>query len=184
MIKKVFLAALLAATGTVASANVTTNIYTTFSGTASGAPYSGFAGSVSTPGVTFATDFAYNWHPFGLGTFGSDTVGTLTAAAAGAYTFFLNSDDGSQAFIDGALVVDDGGAHGPALVSNTVTLTAGVHTFEVQFYECCGGASGVDFGTPTGITLGVPEPATWALMIIGMGGIGVAMRRRTALNVA
>jgi hypothetical protein len=30
-------------------------------------------------------------------------------------------------------------------------------------------------GTPVG---GVPEPATWAMMLLGFGGIGVAMRRR------
>ena len=28
--------------------------------------------------------------------------------------------------------------------------------------------------------LGVPEPATWALMLIGVGGIGYSMRRRAA----
>ena len=26
----------------------------------------------------------------------------------------------------------------------------------------------------------VPEPATWGLMIVGLGGVGVAMRRRKA----
>jgi hypothetical protein len=25
---------------------------------------------------------------------------------------------------------------------------------------------------------GVPEPATWAMMLVGFGGIGMAMRRR------
>jgi hypothetical protein len=26
---------------------------------------------------------------------------------------------------------------------------------------------------------GVPEPATWAMMLLGLGALGVAMRRRT-----
>jgi hypothetical protein len=30
---------------------------------------------------------------------------------------------------------------------------------------------------------GVPEPATWALMILGLGGIGVALRRRPSLSI-
>jgi hypothetical protein len=30
----------------------------------------------------------------------------------------------------------------------------------------------------TGLTGGVPEPATWAMMILGMGGIGATLRRR------
>ena len=32
-------------------------------------------------------------------------------------------------------------------------------------------------------TAGVPEPATWALMILGMGAVGGAMRRRTAARL-
>jgi hypothetical protein len=33
----------------------------------------------------------------------------------------------------------------------------------------------------TGTTPGVPEPATWAMMITGFGLVGLAMRRRSAL---
>ena len=36
-------------------------------------------------------------------------------------------------------------------------------------------------GLTTSIS-GVPEPATWALMILGFGGIGMALRRRTFTN--
>ncbi|HEY2048238.1 MAG TPA: collagen-binding domain-containing protein [Caulobacteraceae bacterium] len=35
-----------------------------------------------------------------------------------------------------------------------------------------------------GIPLGVPEPAGWALMIIGMGATGAALRRRRLITVA
>jgi hypothetical protein len=31
---------------------------------------------------------------------------------------------------------------------------------------------------------GVPEPATWAMMIVGFGGVGVLMRRRRAFAFA
>lgn len=37
--------------------------------------------------------------------------------------------------------------------------------------------TGLFFGTPVG---GVPEPATWALLILGFGATGAAMRRRSA----
>lgn len=30
------------------------------------------------------------------------------------------------------------------------------------------------------ITTAVPEPASWALMILGVGGVGAALRRRRA----
>ncbi len=35
-----------------------------------------------------------------------------------------------------------------------------------------------DISGPASIYASVPEPATWALMLIGFGGIGMAMRRR------
>jgi hypothetical protein len=31
-------------------------------------------------------------------------------------------------------------------------------------------------------TLGVPEPATWAMMILGFGAIGFQMRRKRVSN--
>jgi len=40
-------------------------------------------------------------------------------------------------------------------------------------------------GTYSGnIVFDVPEPATWALMILGMGAVGFAMRRRPTARVA
>lgn len=32
-------------------------------------------------------------------------------------------------------------------------------------------------------TSGVPEPSTWALMILGLGGVGVALRKRLDLSI-
>jgi hypothetical protein len=31
---------------------------------------------------------------------------------------------------------------------------------------------------------GIPEPATWALMIVGMGGVGAALRTRRRQSLA
>lgn len=40
-------------------------------------------------------------------------------------------------------------------------------------------------GSYTGnVTFAVPEPAAWTLMILGLGGVGFAMRRRPAAKVA
>ena len=36
----------------------------------------------------------------------------------------------------------------------------------------------------TGLTAGVPEPGVWALMILGFGGVGVALRRKRQLTIA
>ena len=48
---------------------------------------------------------------------------------------------------------------------HTLTLTNGQGSSNAQIFG-------------TGYTPPVPEPATWAMMLLGFGGIGVAMRRR------
>jgi hypothetical protein len=140
---------------------VQVSIYSGFTQTGGGAPYSSLVGTFTAPGVSFATDNGYAWHPFGLSSFGADITGTLVVAAAGTYTFSLDSDDGSLLFIDGTLVVNNGGTHAPAVSSGSVALTAGTHTFEVQFFEDLGGPSGVDLILPLGVTYG-PTSATIA----------------------
>jgi hypothetical protein len=42
----------------------------------------------------------------------------------------------------------------------------------------------VDGAILAGVTLGVPEPGTWALMLVGFGGLGAVLRRRRAVPFA
>lgn len=65
--------------------------------------------------------------------------GTITAAIAGEYVFYTNSDDGSQLFVDGQLVVDNDGLHGPRTISGPIALTSGEHSITVTFFERGGG---------------------------------------------
>ena len=60
---------------------------------------------------------------------------TLRTPAAGSYTFFTSSDDGSKLFVDGNLVVNNDGLHALQEQQGTINLTAGVHDIEVQFFE-------------------------------------------------
>ncbi len=46
-----------------------------------------------------------------------------------------------------------------------------------------GRAAGSDIDA-VGILAAVPEPATWALMILGFGVIGYSMRRRPSVRIA
>ncbi len=63
---------------------------------------------------------------------------SLNITDAGAYTFFTKSDDGSQLFIDGALVVDNDGLHGARERQGVVNLNAGTHDIVVTFFERTG----------------------------------------------
>jgi hypothetical protein len=65
--------------------------------------------------------------------------GYIQIDAAGNYTFFTSSDDGSKLFIDGTEVVSNDGLHGNQERSGNITLTAGLHTITVLFFENGGG---------------------------------------------
>ncbi len=64
---------------------------------------------------------------------------TLTITTEGDYTFYTTSDDGSSLSIDGALIVDNDGAHGNQERSGTINLTPGTYDLVVEFFEAGGG---------------------------------------------
>ena len=76
--------------------------------------------------------------------------GYLLVATEDDYTFYLTSDDGSYLYIDGSLVVDNGGLHSPRTYSATVHLTAGYHPIQVKMFENTGQAVAyLEYSTPS-----------------------------------
>jgi azurin len=72
--------------------------------------------------------------------FGACFTGVITLETAGRHTFFLNSDDGSRLLIDGKMVVEYDGQHGPAKEQKgDIELTAGRHLLRVEFFQGGGG---------------------------------------------
>lgn len=63
----------------------------------------------------------------------------ITITTGGTYTFETSSDDGSQLFINGELVVDNDGHHGTRPETGTIDLTAGDYIIEIVYYENNGG---------------------------------------------
>ncbi len=62
-------------------------------------------------------------------------AGVIRCPQDATYTFFTNSDDGSQLFIDDKLVVDNGGLHGMRERQGQVKLSAGDHDLRVDFIQ-------------------------------------------------
>ncbi len=71
--------------------------------------------------------------------FGIRYTGYIEIATAGSYTFYTSSDDGSKLFIDGTQVVNNDGNHGNQERSGTTSLSTGLHTIKVLFFENGGG---------------------------------------------
>jgi len=61
--------------------------------------------------------------------------GYLKIASAGTYTFYTNSDDGSQLLIDGQLVVQNDGLHALTERSGSVFLGSGMHSIQAFYFD-------------------------------------------------
>jgi hypothetical protein len=105
------------------------------------------------------------------------------ALAAGANNFTITHDDGLQLAIAGipGFIVDEPGPTSPVATNFIANApSAGVYNFTLSYGEVFGAPAQLVWnfnGRP--VTGSVPEPATWAMMLLGFGGIGMAMRRRT-----
>jgi hypothetical protein len=75
------------------------------------------------PGTDMADHFYVRW------------FGRIKIPRDGKFTFFTESDDGSRLWIDGKVVVDNGGLHAMEEKSGDVELKAGDHDLKVELFE-------------------------------------------------
>ena len=61
--------------------------------------------------------------------------GAIYASGCGRYVFSLSSDDGSRLFIDGELLIDNGGNHSMTEKTAAIALSEGLHDIRVEYYE-------------------------------------------------
>ena len=118
----------------------------------------------------------------------SDALNLSTGLDHGVFTWtFANGDTLSGLMLEDDTTVDFSTNSGP--FTQTLTFTGGTGGLA--------GTTGTRFGegllAPTGFSIsgagalqqpGVPEPATWALMLLGFGGIGVMVRSLRRKGVA
>ncbi|MBL4590891.1 MAG: hypothetical protein JKY96_02910, partial [Phycisphaerales bacterium] len=67
--------------------------------------------------------------------FGVRAAGKISIPTDGNWQFNLGSDQSAQLFIDGQMVINDDSSHGFRWKSAMVNLTAGLHDFEVRYWE-------------------------------------------------
>jgi len=105
-----------------------------------------------------------------------------TFSAASFFASFAADNAVSQVTLNGnVLALSNGGGFGgwDSFSASTGDFVAGLNTLTVQVRN-----DAQNGGNPTGLRVEfgnsdvapVPEPATWALMIIGFGGVGAMMR--------
>jgi alpha-L-fucosidase len=70
--------------------------------------------------------------------FGFVFEGLILIQAKGVYSFFTDSDDGSQLFIGDNLVVDNDGLHSMTEAKGSVALDTGYHPIRVTYFEKSG----------------------------------------------
>ncbi|MBI3854250.1 MAG: hypothetical protein HY293_01015 [Planctomycetes bacterium] len=75
------------------------------------------------PGTTMSDHFYVRW------------TGKIRIPKDGHFTFFTESDDGSRLWIDGKVVVDNGGLHAMEEKSGDVNLKAGDHDLKLELFE-------------------------------------------------
>ena len=75
------------------------------------------------PGTQMSDHFYVRW------------TGKVRIPRDGKYTFFTESDDGSRLWIDGKVLVDNGGLHAMEEKSAEVDLKAGDHDLKLELFE-------------------------------------------------
>jgi hypothetical protein len=107
-------------------------------------------------------------------------TGTLTGSGK-ATSISLTADDDALVYVDGSYVGGLAGVHANETTTIDLGDLTGAHSLQV-FY-----ADRAQVGADLEVAVSgaaVPEPVTWAFMLVGFGGIGASMRQRRRRAVA
>jgi len=106
---------------------------------------------------------------------GSQSAGTNAAPSFGSFDYAINLPHGSATNLTSFSFKATGAA---PLTLDFNTVGANHIYFTTDIFGTTGQTGNV------GATAGVPEPASWALMLVGFGGLGAALRLRRRQTLA
>jgi hypothetical protein len=131
---------------------------------------------------TFSTDLSghYDQHLFAFGAnndgrfFETAIYNTTNLAANTTYTITYSGDDDVFLALNGKVISQDGGVHAIGQF-DTVSFSTGAadHQLEIFFADRYNVQSELEFNISA-----VPEPSTWAMMVLGLTGVGFMAYRR------
>jgi predicted alpha/beta superfamily hydrolase len=92
--------------------------------------------------------------------FGLVLEGEINIVEEGYYVFGLSSDDGSRLYLDGQLLIDNDGLHGPELKSFIIPLKRGYYPVRLEYFQKDGGRQlTLLYITPSKILADHPSPS-------------------------
>jgi len=94
---------------------------------------------LTAPVIDIQSAQAFNLPNHRLELFALRYTGQVYVPRDGMWTFWTCSDDGSQLFINGQMIVNNDGLHGPQWAGGNVQLTEGNHEFRLDFFQNYGG---------------------------------------------
>jgi hypothetical protein len=115
--------------------------------------------------------------------FAAAIVSSALMTCSGAALAGLGSDDDSFIYVDGKLIGQNPGVHAVTNVDFTsAVLPAGPNSIEVFYADRHQTGAFLSLNLETSgiiITPGVPEPSTWAMLLAGFAGLGLAGYRQS-----
>jgi hypothetical protein len=122
-------------------------------------------------------------------TFNTTTAGLLSILVGTTATSAANDTDFTNVFLSGTGIVGNINipqiSGDPSEVRSLAGFGVGAGTFTLTLQGTPGtqnGAFGGNVSFFANQTPAVPEPATWAMMLFGFGGLGYSMRRRKSVG--